>query len=105
MQNYPKWIFHKTLPAKIVETKEEHDAQGPEWKETPAAFSEEQTQASEEPKADKAEGEQGAAPIKEADFTKMKVADLRAYLIEKGVAADEVEGLKKDELIAKIGSL
>ena len=105
MQHYPKWIFHKTLPAMIVETKEEHDAQGPEWKETPAAFIEEQASAPEKSATDKAEGEQGSAPIKEVDFTKMKVADLKAYLSERGVPAEEVEGLKKDELIAKIGSL
>ena len=105
MEQYPKWIYHKTIPAKIVETKEDHDAQGPEWKETPFVISEEQVAATDEPTADKAEGEQRKAPIKEADFTKMKVAELKAYLIENGVAADEVDSLKKDELIAKIGSL
>jgi len=102
---YPKWVYHKTEPEKVVYSKEEYDALGDGWKETPAAFIEEQAEAPQEPKANKAEGEQGTAPIQEKDFTKMKVAELKAYLIEKGVDESELGGLKKDELIAKIGAL
>jgi hypothetical protein len=34
MQHYPKWIYHKELPAKIVHSKEDHD-QHKDWKESP----------------------------------------------------------------------
>jgi hypothetical protein len=37
-QEFPKWIYHKELPAQIVESSEAQVAAGPEWKETPAAF-------------------------------------------------------------------
>lgn len=40
---YPKWIYHRTLEAKIVNSEEEHKASGPLWKDTPAAFEEPET--------------------------------------------------------------
>ena len=39
---YPKWIYHKTQDAKIVQTKEEHDEVGKGWQETPFEVSEKQ---------------------------------------------------------------
>lgn len=32
----PKWVFHATLPAQIVQTQEELDALGPGWANSPA---------------------------------------------------------------------
>lgn len=34
-QEYPKWLYHATEPARIVASREEHEAMGPEWKQTP----------------------------------------------------------------------
>ena len=36
MNNYPKWIYHATEPARIVANFEEHEAAGPKWSESPA---------------------------------------------------------------------
>lgn len=38
MIEFPKWIYHKTLEAKVVQSNEEQIKAGPEWKETPAYF-------------------------------------------------------------------
>ncbi len=35
---YPKWLYHRTEPARIVQDPAEHEALGPEWAESPAAF-------------------------------------------------------------------
>lgn len=35
MKNYPKWIYHATLPPMIVESPAEHEAMGEEWGEVP----------------------------------------------------------------------
>jgi hypothetical protein len=35
---YPKWIYHKTKPAILVNSIEEHKAAGKGWKESPADF-------------------------------------------------------------------
>lgn len=40
--SYPKWLYHETEPAKIVQTNEEHDSLVGRWEETPAAFNQEQ---------------------------------------------------------------
>ena len=32
---YPKWLYHKSLPAAIVQNKDEHDALGEGWFEHP----------------------------------------------------------------------
>lgn len=37
-QEYPKWIYHPSLPARVVQSIEEQTAAGPEWKESPALF-------------------------------------------------------------------
>lgn len=37
-QQYPKWLYHATEPARVVADPDEHAALGPEWAETPAAF-------------------------------------------------------------------
>jgi hypothetical protein len=38
MQEFPKWMYHRTEPARIVDDPIEQDALGPDWAETPAAF-------------------------------------------------------------------
>lgn len=38
MSSYPKFIYHPVKEEKIVLSKEEHDAHGDEWKESPAHF-------------------------------------------------------------------
>ena len=34
---YPKWLYHKELPAKLVQSEEEHVALGMEWRESTRA--------------------------------------------------------------------
>lgn len=41
MNEYPAWRYHRSLPAKIVQTAKEDAALGPDWADTPAAFSHE----------------------------------------------------------------
>ena len=101
--HYPKWIFHKTEAPKIVNNEVEHEQAGEGWEETPAAFDQKSDEASKESTSDKTKTT-GAA-LTEADFTKMKVAELKEYLISKGVEASELEGLKKDDLISMVGDL
>ena len=36
MSSYPKWLYHPTEPAKVVQNEAEHKALGPEWVESPA---------------------------------------------------------------------
>lgn len=38
--HYPKWRYHRTLQARIVESEEEDKALGKGWEDTPAAFDE-----------------------------------------------------------------
>lgn len=38
MQEFPKWMYHRTEAARIVDDPIEQDALGPDWAETPAAF-------------------------------------------------------------------
>jgi hypothetical protein len=38
MQEFPKWMYHQTEAARIVDDPVEQDALGPDWAETPAAF-------------------------------------------------------------------
>lgn len=35
---YPRWRYHRTLPARIVATVEDDRALGEDWANTPAAF-------------------------------------------------------------------
>lgn len=102
---YPKWIYHKTEPAKIVQSKEEHEAQGTGWKETPAAFDKKSDETSGESKADQNEKDKKNSGIKEIDFVSMTVAQLKESLIKKGHDQGDFKGMKKDELIVLIGSV
>lgn len=104
---FPKWFYHKEIKpdGKIIYSKEEFVALGEGWKETPAAFTQESDEAPEKSTGDQAEGEQGKAPIAQDDFAKMTVAQIKEFLINSGVAEDELKGLKKDQLIAKVGEL
>lgn len=35
---FPSWRYHKSQPARIVQTQADSDALGPEWADSPAAF-------------------------------------------------------------------
>ena len=35
-EEYPKWVYHATEAARVVEDPAEHLALGPEWVESPA---------------------------------------------------------------------
>ena len=37
-KSHPKWKYHKTQEARIVQTAADEAALGPDWKDTPAAF-------------------------------------------------------------------
>lgn len=96
---YPKWIYHENEAPKLVKTKEEHDQAGKGWEETPFAVSEKSNEAQKESKANQSE------EIKKVDFVAMTVAELKAALIGKGVPEADLKGLKKDELIVKMGTI
>lgn len=51
--NYPKWLYHASEAPKIVSTKDEHEALGKGWEETPAAFDKKQDEKTEKPQTDK----------------------------------------------------
>lgn len=38
--HYPKWLYHRTEAARLVQDPDEQTALGEEWAETPAAFAE-----------------------------------------------------------------
>lgn len=40
MNEYPKYLFHRDLPARVVANPEQHLALGEDWAETPDAFKE-----------------------------------------------------------------
>jgi hypothetical protein len=37
-EEFPKWLYHRSRPAVIVNDPEEEDMLGPGWADTPAAF-------------------------------------------------------------------
>lgn len=102
---YPKWIFHKTEPAKIVNSEAEHAEAGEGWEETPAAFHQKSDEATEASNEDQGEGEQKASELEKANFAKMTNAQLIDYLVSKGFEHDAVKSLKKDQLIEKVGEI
>lgn len=55
---YPKWVYHKTEEAKVVQTKEEHDALKGNWQEAPFAESKESDEKAPESSSDQAEASQ-----------------------------------------------
>ncbi len=65
MSQYPKWLYHKSEAAKIVQTKEEHDALIGRWEETPAAFDQEQVSAPKEQAKNKNESVQQESKAEE----------------------------------------
>jgi len=52
-KDYPKWMYHKTKEAKIVDSKEKHLALGKEWKESPAELEEKKSKPQKENEAQK----------------------------------------------------
>lgn len=64
--SYPKWIYHETKEAKVVNSKEEHDAEGNEWKEVPFDKPEEQALEQGEQTQDQAEDSKEGASSKKS---------------------------------------
>jgi hypothetical protein len=60
MSSYPKFIYHPVKEEKIVLSKEEHDAHGDEWKESPAHFEVEAAVEAVEPQVPKKRGRKKA---------------------------------------------
>lgn len=89
--SFPKWLYHAKEGAKLIETEEQEKALGAGWEDHPDKLKEDEKK----PKG----------KIKEMDLVAMKVGELRAILTEAGVDAEELKGLQKDDLIAKIGEL
>lgn len=52
----PTFVFHRSLPARIVRTQAEYDALGEGWAETPAAFYAQETPEPEKPATKGAKG-------------------------------------------------
>lgn len=118
---YPKWLYHQTKEAVIVHDLEQEKALGEGWVESPALFSDEvkpldppaietEDDLSEDqdlltPESEQPQEAEKANELKKHDFLKMRVDELKAYLVERGASAEEVKSLRKDELIAKIGEL
>lgn len=95
---FPKWFFHKEIcpDGKIIRSEAEYESLGAGWVESPSLF-----EVVETPKEEAIENQE----IKKIDYVAMTVPQLKAALIEKGIKEEEVKGLKKDELIVKLGSL
>lgn len=92
---YPKWIYHKEK-ALVVESREEQDSYGPEWKETPFVeevkpTEEKQTEASEK-----------SAAIPKEDYKKLNKSELVEICHELGI---DSKGLSKSEIIEKLEAL
>jgi hypothetical protein len=67
-QEFPKWKYHTTLPARIVASPDEEQALGAEWLDSPGLAAEE---AAEDP-------EQRAAEMLLADLAKKKKTGKKA---------------------------
>lgn len=102
MISYPKWLYHKNEAPKIVKTKEEHEALGEGWHETPIAIDQEPNETPKEPTADQASSEETEDS---KQIGSMTVAELKAALISAGAPEEDIKGLKKEELIAKLGAM
>lgn len=115
-----QWLFHKTKPAKIFNSAEEIEkALADGWFESPVEVEHEnvgeqipvandQKQDAQTPEQTPSKNEDGAGhakPIQKENYIKWSVKKLKDFLIASGVKADELKGLEKDELIAKIGEL
>jgi hypothetical protein len=77
--SYPKWIFHKELPARIVYSKEQHSVFGEEWQESPAAFVEKE-------KVPK-------------NIEDMALDELQELAIKAGVSKKKVKDLTKEQIL------
>lgn len=62
--SYPKWIYSKELEAKIVYSKEEHEAHKG-WEEAPFAKPEKQDETPQEPKTDQDSAQEAPKTYKE----------------------------------------
>lgn len=105
---FPLWLYHKSEDPKLIQTQEEFDALGEGWEESPAAFGKESHPAqkvSKEAQAEAPKEESAPKAIESQDLTKKSIAELSAMLVEAGVLKESLKGLKKDELIAKLGAI
>lgn len=75
---YPKWIYHKTLPARIVESKEQHELfESPEWSDKP--FIED-------------------TPVVKG-LEDHSVEELRAHAVKNGVSKKKAQSLSREEIL------
>lgn len=79
MIHYPKYLFHASGESKIVQTAEQHEALGKEWKESPADHTE------------------GSAPA--LDYAKMTAKDLQTLAADRKILQDSNGVLSKKELV------
>lgn len=116
--SFQSWLYHKSLGAKVFQSKESFDqALKDGWVDSPSKLEAqdaklvEETQHSEDQKPDAQADEQTASKpeagqeLKKADFATKSVKELKDYLLEKGKTEKELKGLKKDELISLIGDI
>lgn len=94
--SYPMWLYHKEKGKKVFETEAEVEAAGEGWVDSPAAFEADK----EIPASSGHKGHKDGEPVE-----KMTVAELKDALAEKGVTQDEMEGLKKAELLEMLKGL
>lgn len=55
MHNYPKYVYHPSCEPLLIHSKEQHEAIGKDWKETPADFETPQEIPTGTPEGDKDE--------------------------------------------------
>lgn len=77
-QEFPKWIYHKDLPARMVNSKEEQDMWGEDWKESPAEHIKEE---------------------KDLSLEDMTEEEIKKIALEKGVSKKKVKELSKEQII------
>ncbi len=77
--SYPKMIYHAKLEPKIVNSKEELEIWGEDWKETPAAF------ASSEPK------------VKTVDD--MNEKELSEHAVAQGMSKKKIKDLSQKQIL------
>jgi hypothetical protein len=61
---YPKWLYHKTEEAKIVQSAEEHKKLGPDWKESPAEFESQSSSAKSQNESEASENSDDSKAVK-----------------------------------------
>lgn len=102
---YPSFRYHKTETPKVVHSEDEHQELGPQWKESPAHFESESSDedaGEQEMSADGNGGSEDESSDEDAGEQEMSVQELRAKLIEQGIAKKDLKGKNKTELQAML---